>query len=129
MKRSFLAGLSILALIAGPALSDEPDHKYDGVYTGKRFLTKGTASEECPAEEDVSVTIQGDNLTFTNGKLKNYTMPFDPSEDGSFGETHTDASGALVHYHGQIIRDLIEADVQNYLTNPPCEYHWHLKKQ
>jgi hypothetical protein len=30
-----------------------------------------------------------------------------------------------VHLVGRIIGDVIEADV----NNPPCEYHWHLKKQ
>jgi hypothetical protein len=128
MKRSVLAGLSVLALIAGPALSDEPDHKYDGVYTGQRWLTKGTASEYCPAKEDASVTIQGETLTFTTSKRQNYIVPFDPHQDGAFGETRNDASGATVWYHGQITGDLIEVDVENYVTNPPCEYHWHLKK-
>ena len=129
MKRSVLAGLPILALVVGLALSAEPGHKYDGVYTGKRSLTKGTASTDCPAEEDGSVTIQGETLTFTNSALKNFTMPFEPGQDGSFGQTHTDVGGAVVHYEGHIVGNLIEADVQNYATDPPCEYHWHLKKQ
>jgi hypothetical protein len=38
----------IICLVAGPALSAEPEHKYDGVYTGKRSLTKGTASTTSP---------------------------------------------------------------------------------
>jgi hypothetical protein len=128
MKPSVLAGLPVLALIAGPALSDEPDHKYDGMYTGERLLKKGEVSDYCPAKEDVSVTIHGETLTFTNSKLQNYILPFDPHQDGSFGETHNDASGATVWYHGQITGDLIEVDVENYVTNPPCEYHLHLKK-
>ena len=56
----------IICLVAGSALSAEPEHKYDGVYTGKRSLTKGTASATCPAEDDVSFTISGETLTFTN---------------------------------------------------------------
>jgi len=63
-------------LVAGPALSTEPEHKYDGVYTGKRSLTKGTASTTCPAEDDVSVTITGEMMTFTNSAFKKYLMPF-----------------------------------------------------
>jgi hypothetical protein len=59
----------MICLLVGPALSAEPEHKYDGVYTGKRSLTKGTASITCPAEDDVSVTIQGETLTFTNSAL------------------------------------------------------------
>ena len=114
----------MICLVAGPALSAEPEHKYDGVYTGKRSLTKGTASATCPAEDDISVTITGETLTFTNSALKKYLMPFDPGPDGSFGQTHTDVGGAVVHYHGRIVGDLMEADVEN----PPCEYHWHLKK-
>jgi hypothetical protein len=115
----------LICLVAGPALGAEHEHKYDGVYTGKRSLTKGTASTTCPAEDDVSVTIDGETLTFTNSALKKYVMPFDPGPDGSFGQTHTDESGGVVHYHGRITGDVIEADVEN----PDCEYHWHLKKQ
>ena len=115
----------LICLVAGSALSAEPEHKYDGAYTGKRSLTKGTASPTCPTEDDVSVTIDGETLTFTNSALKKYTMPFDPSPNGSFGQTHTDESGAVVHYHGRITGDVIEADV----ATPGCEYHWHLKKQ
>jgi hypothetical protein len=114
----------MICLVAGPALSAEPEHKYDGVYTGKRSLTKGTASTTCPAEDDVSVTITGETLTFTNSALKKYTMPFDPGPDGSFGQTHTDEGGSVVHYHGRIVGDVMDANVEN----PPCEYHWHLKK-
>ena len=116
--------LGMICLVAGPALSAEPEHKFDGVYTGKRSLTKGTASLECPAEDNVSGTIHGETLTFTNSALKKYTMPFDPGSDGSFGETHTDEGGAAVHYHGRIMGDVMDANVEN----PPCEYHWHLKK-
>jgi len=114
----------MICLVAGPALSAEPEHKYDGVYIGKRSLTKGTASSTCPAEDDVSVTITGETLTFTNSALKNYIMLFEPGPDGSFGQTHTEEGGAVVHYHGCIIGDIMDADVQY----PPCEYHWHLKK-
>jgi hypothetical protein len=55
-----------------------------------------------PAEDPVSVTINGEALAFTNSILKNYTMLFDPSPDGSFGQTHTDESGGVVHYRGRI---------------------------
>ena len=106
-------------LVAGPALSTEPEHKYDGVYTGKRSLTKGTASTTCPAEDDVSVTITGEMMTFTNSAFKKYLMPFYPGTDGSFGQTETDE-----HCHGRTIGDIIDADSEN----PDCEYHWHLKR-
>ena len=109
-----------ICLVAGPALSAEPEHKYDGVYTGKRSLTKGTASATCPAVDDVSVTIIGETLTIANSANKSYVMPFYPGPDGSFGQTEGDE-----HYHGRIIGDIIEADAEN----PGCEYHWHLKKQ
>jgi hypothetical protein len=124
MKRSVLTGLSILALVAGSALSAEPGHKYDGVYTGTRSL-KGTASTECPAEEDVSVTIHGEWLTFTNRALKNFTLPFEPDQAGSFGQILTGPDGIVVNYHGQMTGDILAADVMN----PPCDYHWDLKKQ
>ena len=117
-------GAALVGPLAVPAaLSDEPEHKYDGDYKGKRSLTKGTASTTCPAEDDVSVTITGETMTFTNRALK-YLMPFDPGPDGSSGETHTDVGGAVVHHHGRIIGDVIDADTEN----PDCEYRWHLKK-
>ena len=112
----------MIYLVAGPALSAE--HEYDGVYTGKRSLTKGTASTNCPTADDVSVTITGESLTFTDSRLNNYFMPFYPDADGSFGETHTDQGGGVYHHHGRIIGDIIDADTDN----PDCEYHWHLKK-
>jgi hypothetical protein len=65
----------MICFVAGQALSAEPEHKYDGVYTGKRSLAKGAASTTCPAEDEVSVTITGETLTFTNSALKKYTMP------------------------------------------------------
>lgn len=116
------SGLS-LAVAATPALGAE--HGFDGVYSGKRVLTKGDAGPTCPAEDGVSVTIHGDTLTFTNSALKKFTQPFYPGQDGLFGETYTDEGGAIVRYHGRIVGDVIDADV----SNPPCEYHWHLKKE
>jgi len=124
MNQSVLAGLSILALVVRPALSAEPENKYDGVYTGTRTLTKGTAPH-CPAEENVSVTIHGETLTFTHSTLKNYIMPFYPDQNGSFGQTHMDADGATGSYRGHIVGGVIEADAKN----PNCEYHWHLTKK
>jgi hypothetical protein len=120
-----LAAVTGLCLAVGgsPALGAE--HPFDGVYSGKTVLTKGTASPTCPAEDDVSVTIHGETLTFTNSALKNFTQPFFPGPDGSFGETYTDAGGAVVHYHGHLAGDVMDVDVDN----PPCEYHWHLKKE
>ena len=115
----------MICLVAGPALGADPEHKYDGVYTGKRSLTKGTASTTCPAQDDLSVTITGETLTITDSTLKNYTMPFYPGPDGSFGQTHVEGSGAVAHYHGRIIGDVIDGDTEN----PDCKYHWHLKKE
>lgn len=57
-----------LAVAGSPVLGAE--HTFDGIYLGKRVLTKGTANENCPAEENVSVTIHGGTLTFTNSVLK-----------------------------------------------------------
>ena len=122
-SRCLAVGLGLcLAVARSPALGAE--HTFDGDYSGKRVLTKGSAGPECPAEDDVSVTINGETLTFTSSTLKDFTMPFYPEQDGSFGQIHTGGGGTDVHYRGRVIGDIIEADV----TNPPCEYHWHLKK-
>ena len=108
-----------LAVAGGPALGAE--HTFDGTYSGQRVLTKGS----CAAADDVSVTIHGEALTFTNRALKKFVMGFFVSQDGSFDEIHTDVDGDTVHVVGRITGDVIEADV----NNPPCEFHWHLKKQ
>jgi hypothetical protein len=111
-----------ICLVAGPSLGAE--HRFDGVYAGKRSLVKGSGPD-CPAADDVSVTIHGETLTFTHSVLKNVAEPFYPAPDGSFGETYTDEGGDIVRYHGRIVGDVIDVDV----TNSSCEYHWRLKKQ
>jgi len=64
-------------VVAGsPALGAE--HKFDGDYSGKRMLTKGSADPNCPAEDDVSVTIHGETLKFTDGALKSSHCPSIP---------------------------------------------------
>jgi hypothetical protein len=129
LHRLIIAATSGLCLAVAGISALGAEHNFDGVYTGKRSLTKGSAGPDCPAEDNVSVTIHGETLTFTNSALKKFTQPFYPGPDGSFGQTYTDAGGAIVHYHGRIIGDVMDADVTNYATNPPCEYHWHLKKE
>jgi hypothetical protein len=52
-------------------------------------------------------------------------MAFYPRQDGAFGSTYTDEGGDVVRIRGRIVGDVIDADVDN----PPCEHHWHLKKQ
>ena len=113
--------LGMICLVAGSALSAE--HKYDGVYTGKRSLTKGTPSGTCPAVDDVSITITGETLTFTNSRLTNFLMPFEPGPDGSFSHTITQGDAAP-DYHGRIIGDVMNLDTDDL----HCEYHWHLTR-
>lgn len=109
--RLFVAAASGLAVAAGPSLAaSSAKHTFDGVYLGKRVLKKGPAGQACPTEEDVSVTIHGETLTFTNSNAKKYIMPFYPRSDGSFGQIHTEGS-FVFHYHGRIIGDVLDADV------------------
>jgi len=123
-SRCLASALGLCLAVAGsPALGAE--HTFDGDYSGKRVLTKGSAGSDCPPEDDVFVTIHGEMLTFTNSALKKFTQPFYPGPDGSFGQTYTDVGGRAVHYHGRIVGDIIDANAEN----PPCEYHWHLKKR
>ena len=116
--------LGLCLTVAGiPTLGAK--HTFDGAYSGKRMLTKGAAGLNCPAEDDVSVTIHGEVLTVTNSTYKNYSTGFYPRPDGSFGGIFTGQGVTDSYYRGRIVGDIIEADV----SNPPCEYHWHLKKQ
>jgi hypothetical protein len=106
---------------AGPALGAE--NAFDGVYSGKRVLTKGSGPA-CPTEEDVSVSIHGETLKFTNSALHDFVMGFEPHPDGSFRDISADAGGGSVLIQGRIVGNVLEADV----TNGPCEHHWHLTK-
>jgi len=127
-SRRLAAALGLCLAVAGsPALRAEP--MFDGVYTVKRSLTEGRAGPTCPAEEDVSVTIHGKTMSFTDSALKKFAIGFYPSQDGSFGETYQGEGGDTVNIRGRIIGDDIEADVTDYATDPPCEHHWHLKKE
>jgi hypothetical protein len=112
----------ICLVFAGPAPAAE--HSFDGVYTGKRLLTKGSTSM-CPAEEDVSAMIHGEVMTFSNSALQKVGMGFHPRQDGSFSQLYEDIGGAYVIIRGRIVGDVLDADV----TQNPCAYHWHLKKQ
>lgn len=124
--RCLAAVVGLCLAVAGiPALGAE--HSFDGVYSGKRVLTKGSGPM-CPAEENVSATIHGRTLTFTNSVLKKFTIIFDPNRDGFFDEIYASEGGDTVKIRGRVIGEVIEADVTNYATNPPCEHHWHMKK-
>ena len=69
------AALCLFLAVAGiPALGAE--HTFDGDYSGKRVLTKGSVGPDCPAEDDVSVNIHGIAMTFTNSALKKFVIGF-----------------------------------------------------
>ena len=112
-----------LAVAVSPALGAE--HKYDGVYTGNKLLIKGSGPK-CSIEQDVSVTIRDQTLTFTDPNFPKFVfLEFYPRQDGSFDLVYVDAGGATVNIRGHVNGDIIDADV----NNPPCEHHWHLKKE
>ena len=125
LHRLIVAATAGLCLAVAGISALGAKQNFDGDYTGKRSLTKGPPNRRCPAEDKVSVTIQGDRLTFTHSGLRKSTEPFYPGPDGSFGQTFTNEGGEIEHYHGRIIGNVMNVDV----TNPPCEYHWHLKKE
>jgi hypothetical protein len=114
-----IAGICGLAAAASALGADT----FDGAYTGKRVLTKGSGPA-CPTDDDVSVTIHGGALTFTDSALHDYSIGFDPRPDGSFILISTGLRGAGVLIQGRIVGDVLDADV----TNGPCEHHWHLTK-
>ena len=114
---------SLLVLLAAEPAVTAAD-TFDGSYTGKRVLKDGS-DPACPTEDDdVSVTIRGAELTFTNSELRNFVIGFAPHQDGSFSQIYTDVGGGSVLIRGRIIGGVLDADV----TNGPCEHHWHLTK-
>jgi hypothetical protein len=84
---SMMCGMICLA-VAGSALGAE--NTFDGVYTGRRVLTKSSGSG-CLATEDVSVTIDGEVVTITSGRSRDLALGFDPHPDGSFRELYVDS--------------------------------------
>jgi hypothetical protein len=114
-------GICALIGLAVAETTLSAENAFNGAYTGKRVLTKGS-SPACPSEESVSATIHDGVLTFTNSALRNYSIGFDPHPDGSFNEIST--AGASVFIQGRIVGNVLDADV----TNGPCEHHWHLTK-
>src|SRR5215469_13398162 len=104
-SRRLAAGLGLcLAVAVIPALGAE--HTFDGVYSGKRVLTKGSCAA---AVDDVSVTVHGETLTFTNSELKKFVIGFYVRQDGSFDQVHADVDGDTVHVVGRITGDVIDA--------------------
>lgn len=79
------------------------------VCTGKRVLTKGSAPP-CQTEDEVSVTIRGQAVMITTGRLQNFTTGFDPCPDGSFSSVYQDVGGAVVSVKGRVVENFIEAD-------------------
>jgi hypothetical protein len=117
---SGMCGLFGLAA-AGPTLADD---MFNGVYGGKRVLTKGT-DPACAAEEAVSVTIDGEVVRFTDSAVRNFPMGFEPHPDGSFRDISVGVGGGYVLIEGRIVGNVLDADV----TDGPCEHHWHLTKK
>jgi len=98
----------------------------DGVYTGKRVLIKGSTGSRCPAEDDLSVTIHGETLTFTDSILQKFIIGFSPDQSGSFSQM-TIEGDTMVNIQGRVNGDVLDADVINSTNG--CEHHWHLTKK
>ena len=117
---SVICGFALLSFATPPAAQPV---SFDGTYTGKRVLTNGDKTF-CPAEDNVSVTIKDDNLTFTDSNVKNYTIEFNPRPDGSFSELSANIGGTVVAIRGRINGNALDADV----IGAHCQHHWHLEK-
>ena len=88
------------------------------------MLTKGYPAE-CTAQDPVSVTIKGDELTFTDSAAKNYTISFSPRPDGTFGQLSANIGGMVVAIRGHVGGGVLDAEV----TSSTCEHHWHLDRK
>ena len=125
-KLALICGITSLA-ITGPTMG--AGSPFDGDYVGKRSLVTGPTSGQCPAEDDVSVTINidGHELSFTDSALKKFGIGFNPKPDGSFDQIYNGDGDATISIKGQVTGDTIDADVTNYSTK--CTHHWHLTKE
>jgi hypothetical protein len=123
MLRPIVYGLTCLAIACATLAAG---NEFDGVYVGARLPTKGS-TPPCAPRESVSVTITGDELRFTNSKLQNFGLTFDPNPDGSFDMTYEDVGGTTVDIRGRVAKGVLDAHVVNYGT--ACEYQWHLEKK
>ena len=88
-------------------------------------MTRGESGGEVRLSDAdvVLITIRGEALTFTNSRLHNSTIGFEPHPVGSFDEiSSTGDEGASVSIQGRIVGDAIEADVADSV----CEHHWHV---
>jgi hypothetical protein len=119
MRSGIVIGMICLTVPAVAAVDT-----FDGVYAGTKVLTKGPSSG-CPTTEDVSITITGSVLTFTDSELRSFPIDFEPRPDGSFDEISINLGGTTVDIHGRVTGSSLEADV----INPPCVHHWHLEKK
>src|SRR5262245_41215873 len=92
----------------------------EGNCTGKRELMKGSEQICGPTEENVSVSIRGNQLAF-NRKGLQATILFVPDPDGSFTGTFQDmAWEGTVLLRGRIVGNIIAADVRTQ----GCVYAW-----
>ena len=114
-----LMALGLCAMIVVTATALGADNTFDGVYIGKRVLTKGS-NQTCPDAGTVSVTLRGEALTFTNSRLHSISIGFKPQPNGSFSQIS--AGGGQASIKGRIVGDAIEADVADSV----CEHHWHV---
>jgi hypothetical protein len=120
---SAIGGIIYLA-VTGPCSA--AGNNFDGDYSGTRVLIEGRPPV-CPATDDVSVTILGNTLTFSNSALKKFVISFSPDPDGSFKQIYEDSGGTSVLIQGRVTGDTLDADVTN--EGNPCKHHWHLTKQ
>ena len=119
-RRHALALIACIAF-AAPALGAEA---FDGTYTGERVLTKGDPAA-CTAKDPVSVVAHGNLLTFTNSKVKGYSISLIPQADGSFGQQSANMGGLKVAIHGHIGDGVLDSDV----SSEYCTHHWHAEKR
>lgn len=112
--------------IAVSAPSYGAENTFDGVYTGKKVRQEGPP-DSCVAEDDVSVTIAGEILTFTDSTTKNLKIDFHPKRDGSFMKAYDALSDKYLAVQGKITGDVLDAGVFNMYTK--CGFHLRLTKQ
>ena len=125
--RLLLSGMCAICLasvcLAASSTAFGAVSSFDGSYSGKSTLTKGSDST-CPTTENISVTVRDGRFTSTDSNVQDVLSGLEIAQDGSFGAIHQGSATWMIR--GRISSGVLEAD---FYRSADCVHHWSLKKK